>query len=103
MDHLTIERQALLLVQILDVQQRILARLDDMVQPSTLNDWYSPSEIALLVDRKPATIRSWCRTGKITARKRTTGRANKLDWEISRDELQRLKNHGLRRSPEKEM
>ena len=97
------ERHALLLTELMDMQQRILARLDRLVGASYPQDWFSPAEVARLVNRKPATIRAWCRTRKILARKRTTGRGDKLDWEISRDEVERLKNHGLRDHSEKEL
>lgn len=95
MDHLTIERHALLLVQILDVQQRILARLDRITESSSSQEWYSPAEVAQLVNRKPSTIRAWCRDRRINARKRMQGRGGKREWELSADELKRFREHGL--------
>lgn len=60
-----------------------------------LNDWHSPAEVAALLSRAPFTVREWCRNGRINAQKRPTGRGDADEWEISADEVQRIKNHGL--------
>ncbi len=86
------EPQGALLRQILEMQRQILDRLQ-VEQPR--QEWYSPNELARLIDRKPATIRGWCRSGRLTAHKRPLGRGDKLEWEISADELQRYREHGL--------
>jgi hypothetical protein len=43
------------------------------------------------MDRAPWTVREWCRHGRVRAKKRVgTDR-----WVISKEELDRLMNHGL--------
>ncbi len=87
-----LEQHGMLLRQILELQHQILERLR-AERPS--QQWYSPKELARLIGRKPATICGWCRSGRLVARKRPLGRGDKLEWEISADELRRYREHGL--------
>ncbi len=84
------DEQSRLLRQIVEAQARILACLNQTPSRS----WYTPAEFGQIVNRCPSTIRRLCREGRITARKRLTGRADKLDWEIDAAELVRFQNHG---------
>lgn len=86
--------QAATLQQLVDLQRRLLARLEQLTGAAP-QSWYSPMEVARLIDRAPATVRGWCRQGRLAARKRSVGRGDKLDWEISATELQRYRDHGL--------
>lgn len=83
-----------LLLDILELQHRILSLLQTDCQ-SHVKAWYTPAEVARQLKRKPATVRHWCRLGRIAARKRCYGRGDKLEWEIAADELVRLRSHGL--------
>ncbi|MGE0758370.1 MAG: helix-turn-helix domain-containing protein [Pirellulaceae bacterium] len=80
--------------RLLELQREVLARIDQLVGPA-VQSWYSPAEVARIIGRKPATVRGWCRTGRLAARKRSFGRGGKLDWEIASEELQRYRDHGL--------
>jgi Helix-turn-helix domain len=72
--------------------------LDDQ---RTVKQWYTPVEVAEILGRKPFTVREWCRLGRINARKRPTGRGDADEWEISHDEVERYRNHGLLPIPAK--
>ena len=86
----------------LAVVESLLAEIRDlMVHQRTFKDWYSPVEIAEILGKKPYTVREWCRYQRIKARKRPTGRGDADEWEISHDELERIKNHGLLPIPTK--
>lgn len=79
-----------------------LAELRDLlVGQRTIKDWYSPDEVAEILGKQPYTVREWCRYMRINARKRPTGRGDAKEWEISRDEVERIKCHGLLPIPAK--
>ena len=56
---------------------------------------YTPAEAAVLLGRRPYTVREWCRLQRIHATKRPTGRGDSFEWEISAEEIERIRNHGL--------
>ena len=60
--------------------------------------WYSPAEFAAIVGRAAYTVREWCRTQRVLARKRPCGHGRSLEWEIHSDEIARFQSHGLRPS-----
>ena len=60
-------------------------------------EWYSVEEFARLVGRAEFTCREWCRQGRITAEKKTSGRGAHASWVIAHGELQRFQREGLLR------
>ena len=64
-------------------------------------EWYTPVEVAELLGKKPYTVREWCRLRRINARKRPGGRGEAAEWEVSAEEIERYKNHGLLPMPTK--
>lgn len=56
---------------------------------------YSVDEIATLLNKRPYTVREWCRHGQINATKRAERRGGTALWSISADELARYNNEGL--------
>lgn len=74
---------------------------DFVVTQRTIKEWYSPEEVADMLEKRPYTVREWCRWGRINARKRPTGRGDAKEWEISHEELERIKAHGLLPVPTK--
>lgn len=64
-------------------------------EPST-KDKYTPAEVAVIVGRRPYTVREWCRYGRIRAEKVIgVGRGSEEAWRISHAELTRYLNEGL--------
>jgi hypothetical protein len=79
-----------------------LSELRDLVVGQrTIKDWYAPEEVAEILGKQPYTVREWCRYQRINARKRPTGRGDAREWEISHEELERIKSHGLLPIPTK--
>jgi excisionase family DNA binding protein len=74
---------------------RIEAALDLLVRQRTIRDWYSTEEAAKILGRSEYTLREWCRTGRIRAEKKGSGRGKYRSWVISHEELQRVQREGL--------
>lgn len=68
---------------------------------ATKKEWYTTDQLAKLENKQPFTVREWCRLGRINAVKRPTGRGDSNEWEISHEELERYRNHGLLPVPRK--
>lgn len=68
---------------------------EEFNQKRIVKEWYSPAEVAELLGKAPFTVREWCRLGRVNVRKRPTGRGDAKEWEISREEVERIRNHGL--------
>ena len=80
--------------------QASLVERRDRAEPKIANQrWFTPTEAAELLGKRPYTVREWCRLRRINARKRPTGRGEAEEWEISADEIDRYKNHGLLTMP----
>lgn len=58
-------------------------------------EWFTVSEAAELLSKRPFTIREWCRLNRIQAKKRKCGRGRTTEWVIALDEIQRYLNEGL--------
>jgi hypothetical protein len=70
---------------------------DDFVQwlAPHLKNHYSVDEFAQQVNRRPFTVREWCRLGRINAGKSMTHSGAATLWVISRAELERFRREGL--------
>jgi hypothetical protein len=82
---------------------QMMALLNELVAVSrrsiVTKSAYSPAEVAAILGKRPYTVREWCRLGRINATKRSWGRGNEGEWEITHKELERFRNHGLLRLP----
>ncbi|MHC5540892.1 helix-turn-helix domain-containing protein [Singulisphaera rosea] len=75
--------------------ERIERMLETLVQEKTVKDWYTTAEVGEILDRDPYTVREWARLGRIRAEKRSCGRGRTKEWVVPRQELERIRNHGL--------
>ncbi|MBI1348660.1 helix-turn-helix domain-containing protein [bacterium] len=66
-----------------------------LVERQQVREWYSVDEFARIVGRAEFTCREWCRTGRIKAEKKQSGRGAHASWVISHEELQRYQRDGL--------
>jgi hypothetical protein len=60
-----------------------------------LQSHYSVDEFAKHVNRRPFTVREWCRFGRINASKSMTQSGPTTLWVISHAELERFRREGL--------
>lgn len=78
---------------------QIIAMLNELVASSQRTKLakaaYSPAEVATILGKRPYTVREWCRLQRINATKRPFGRGSEQEWEISHEEVKRIRNHGL--------
>lgn len=90
-----------LLEQFSNVTNKFEEVQGELGQHKTIKEWYSPKEVAELLGKASFTVQEWCRLGRVNARKRPTGRGDAKEWEISLEEIERYKNHGLLPTPTK--
>jgi hypothetical protein len=77
--------------------EKIETMLGVLVERQQVREWYSVEEFARIVGRAEFTCREWCRTRRITAEKKHSGRGAHASWVISHEELQRYQREGLLR------
>ncbi len=77
--------------------EKIEAMLVVLVERQQVREWYSVEEFARTVGRSEFTCREWCRSGRIKAEKKHSGRGAHASWVISHEELQRYQREGLLR------
>jgi transposase len=75
--------------------EKIEALLVTLVERQTVRDWYTTEQAAQMLGKAEFTVRSWCRLGRIRARKKDSGRGAHNAYAISHEELQRVQGDGL--------
>ena len=80
------------LIQRLD---RIESRIEAILLQHNVKDFYTVAEAAAILGKRPFTVRMWCLRHRIVARKADHGRGRSLDWLISHEEIERVRNQGL--------
>ena len=94
------ERLAAVEEKVAEIHQVVQQIKEALVRPRQ-QEAYSPVEVAKILGKKPYTVREWCRLKRINARKRPYGRGDAEEWEITHEELERIKAHGLLPIPTK--
>lgn len=80
----------------LDVLSQQLLRVYEIVAAKvTVKDSYTTTELAHILNRRPYTVREWCRLGRVNATRTHAGRGEVEEWRVSHQELQRIQNEGL--------
>lgn len=75
---------------------RQLGRVYELVAAKVVvKELYTTAEVAHLLNRRPYTVREWCRHGRIHAVKTHAGRGEEEEWRIGHEELTRIQNEGL--------
>lgn len=87
--------------QLLERLKRIETTLSQLADRRTIKESYSPAKVAQILNKKPYTVREWCLLQRTNAAKRLCGRGASEEWEISHEELERIKAHGLLPTPTK--
>ena len=82
-------------MDVLERLERIEQRLDALLAKESPKDWYTPSELAVVLKKSEFTVREWCRLGRISAEKRKSGRGAHANWVVPHNELLRYQRHGL--------
>jgi hypothetical protein len=80
--------------------ERVLVELSDQsVRGALVKEYYTTQEVALILKKRPYTVREWCRLGRVRGEKSHCGRGLDEEWRISHAELTRIQNEGLLPSP----
>ena len=86
----------------LDRLETLLKDLVELVSvKGTVKEFYTTEDVAVLLGKRPYTVRNWCRLGRVIAQKAQAGRGGEEEWRISHEELVRIQNEGLLPPPER--
>lgn len=98
----SLEKSVVELASKLSRIEEVLCDLHSMVTSrQTIKDSYTTLEVAKILDKKPYTVREWCRLQRVNASKAMCGRGCEEEWRITHEELLRIQNEGLLPPPER--
>jgi len=81
---------------LMQVLARCVRLADDVAAAKAASqEWLSVEDFAAAVGKAKFTVREWCRRGRITARKKGSGRGTAQEWAVPRAELLRYQKDGL--------
>lgn len=88
------------IIHMLTKLEERLARIEQRLatatsKPNVHKEWFTVAEAAKVLEKRPFTIREWCRLRRIHAKKRKCGRGRTTEWVISLQEIERYLNEGL--------
>ncbi len=76
--------------------ETLLTELVELVTvKGTVKEFYTTEEAAVLLGKRPFTVRNWCRLGRVNAVKSRAGRGGEEEWRIAHAEVLRIQNEGL--------
>jgi hypothetical protein len=76
--------------------ESLLAELHErVVQGSIVKEYYTTQDVAKILNKRPYTVREWCRLGRVHGEKSHAGRGLDEEWRICHAELTRIQNEGL--------
>lgn len=82
--------------------ESVLCSLHELVaNRQTTKDSYTTQEVAKILEKRPYTVREWCRLQRVNAFKAMCGRGCEEEWRITHEELLRIQNEGLLPVPER--
>jgi len=82
--------------------ESVLGDLHELVaNRQTIKDSYTTQEVAKILEKRPYTVREWCRLQRVNAFKAMCGRGCEEEWRITHEELLRIQNEGLLPVPER--
>lgn len=80
---------------VLERLARIERKLEQQLSAKAQQEWRDTKTVAEILGKSAYCVREWCRHGRVTARKRASGRGPAEEWMISHDELERIKAEAL--------
>lgn len=81
--------------QLNDLSSRLICVYELVSSKVIIKEFYTTAEVARLLNRRPYTVREWCRHGRVHAVKTHAGRGEDEEWRINHEELMRIQNEGL--------
>ena len=88
------------LVDLSERMDTLEALFRTLVAQKTVKESYTTQEAAKILEKRPYTVREWCRNRRVNAYKPGCGRGAEEEWRITHDELVRIQNEGLLPPPE---
>jgi transposase len=74
---------------------RIVAMLAALAEREQVREWHTTAQVAQLLNKSEFTVREWCRSGRVNAAKKSSGRGAHASWAVSHQELLRVQREGL--------
>lgn len=82
--------------------ESLLTEIREGIEASPLKkEYYTTAEAAEILGKACFTVRQWCRLRRINAEKTHAGRGIDAEWRISHREIERIRNEGLLRVPDR--
>ena len=81
---------------LMEAIERLEGKVDALAIQRSDREWYTLGDFAKAVGLSVDRVRKWCQSGRVEASKRQCGRSGYAEWQVSRAELDRYLDHGLR-------